>query len=169
MATKARAAFQTFHAIQATDLASAFNDALRRMRVGDYAPELTQPEGPSTSGGIQAMQHIRLVSQQAGGPTLVVGHANHAQGRAELRTFEHLDAVYRQRFKAPLPIERAQYDAFLATAREFLEVLRLKTALVGPTLDLQESPSRAGGGRGLIVGVLVMLVLAAAGLALWRF
>jgi hypothetical protein len=168
MATKARAALQTFHAIQASDLASAFNDALKRMRVGDYSPELTQPDGPSTSGGVQAMQHIRLVPQREGQPTLIVGHANHAQGRAELRTFEHVDAVHRQRFKRPVPLDRAQYDDFLSQAKSFLEVLRLKTALVGPTLDLEEPESRGGAGK-VLLAFFVALVVAAVGVGLWRF
>ena len=34
---------------------------------------------------------LRLVPGQAGPPTLVVGHANHAEGKAELRNFAYLE------------------------------------------------------------------------------
>ena len=32
-----------------------------RIAPGDYAPDLMAPQGPSTAGGVQAMQHLRLV------------------------------------------------------------------------------------------------------------
>src|SRR5208283_1353263 len=91
----ARTSLQTFHAIQASDLAAAMNEALRKIRIapGDYAPELMSPQGPSTAGGVQAMQHLRLVPGQAGKPTIVVGYANHAEGKAELRTYDYVGAV----------------------------------------------------------------------------
>jgi hypothetical protein len=176
--SKPRAALQTFHALQATDLASAFNDALRRLRIqpGDYAAELTAPEGPSTAGGVQAMQHLRLVSSQQGAPTLVVGHANHAEGRAELRTFEHLDAVHRQRFRRPLTIDRTQYDDFLRFAKQLLDALHLTTAVVGPPPDLVAleldggpgSASTGSAGRWIFALLVGVVLLAAAGFGAWR-
>jgi hypothetical protein len=172
--TKPRAALQTFHALQASDLASAFNDALKKLRIqpGDYSAELTAPEGPSTAGGVQAMQHLRLVSNQPGCPTLVAGHANHAEKRAELRTFEHLDAVHMQRFRRPVGIDRMQYDDFLRLAKPLLDALQLKTVLVGPPLDLEEAveaPPAASAGRWILAFLLGAMVAAAAGFGMWRF
>jgi hypothetical protein len=166
MVTKPRAALQTYHAIQASDLAAAFNEALKRVLIvpGDYVVELTAPEGPSTGGGIQAMQHIRIVPRQPGHPTLVVGHANHAEGTAELRTYEHLDAVYRQRFKRALAIDRKQYEDFVLLAKQILETLHLKTTLAGPTLD--DGPSSNASTWVLVFGFAIVLVLV--GLGLWR-
>ncbi len=156
------------------DLAAAFNDALKRVRIGpgDYSAELTAPEGPSTAGGVQAMQHLRLVPGQAGLPTLVVGHANHAEEKAELRTYEHLDAVHRQRFRRPLAIDRGQYEDFLRLTKQLLGVLHLKTSIVGPPLDLEDEGPRSGTSRrsrtrGVVFG-LVGVVLAVAGFALYR-
>jgi hypothetical protein len=172
MSNKPRAALQTFHALKASDMAAAFNDALRRVRLqpGDYRVELTTPEGPSTGGGVQAMQHIRLVPRQAGLPTLVAGHANHAEERAELRTYEHLDAVNRQRFKKPLAIDPGQYADFLRLSKQILEVLRLKTTLTGTPaelvdLDGDEAPARS---RGWLVALVVVLLLGVAGAILWK-
>jgi hypothetical protein len=178
MVTKARAALQTFHALQASDLAAAFNEALRRVHIGpgDYVAELTVPAGPSTAGGVQAMQHVRLIPRDARLPTLVVGHANHAEERAELKTYEHLDAVYRQRFRRPIAIDRAQYDHFLRVARQILDVLRLKTTIAGvpAELELEGRRSRAGTaqrtwptGRWLIL-VATVIVVASSAYALWR-
>jgi hypothetical protein len=170
MATKPRAALQTFHALKASDLAAAFNDALRRLRLhpGDYGAELTKPEGPSTAGGVQAMQHVRLVPRQAGLPTLVAGHANFSEERAELRTFEHLDAVHRQRFRKPLALDRGQYEEFLRLAKQILEVLHLKTAITGTPLDLADDEAPPSRGKSWVVALVVVVALAGLGAALWK-
>ncbi len=162
-----RAALQTFHAIQASDLATAFNEALKKMRIapGDYGVELTAPEGPSTAGGVQALQHVRLVSRTPGIPTIVIGHANHAEGHAELRTYEHIDAIYRERFHRPLALDRGQYEQALALAKQMLEVLRLRTALVGspvqPVDDSEPPPFRPRVSKAVVasaIGVFVLLL-----------
>src|SRR5579872_139174 len=129
-----REALRTMHAIKASDLAGAFNEAMQRTVIGpgEYVPELTAPEGQSTAGGKQAMQHLRLVPRLAGFPTLVVGNANHAEGKAELRSYEHLDVVHRQRYKRPVALDRAGYEQFLPIARGLLEALRLVTTIAGP-------------------------------------
>jgi len=173
--TSGRQALQTFHAMQASDLANAFNDALQKTVIapGEYRVELTAPEGPSTAGGVQAMQHLRLVPRLAGFPTLVVGHANHAEGKAELRSYEHLAAVHRQRFKRPIALDRAAYEAFLQLARNLFEALRLETAIAGPPADLQEEAeqeNRAPGASGtskVLLASLVLAVLLVLGAGMW--
>jgi hypothetical protein len=177
MQAKSRASLQTFHALQSSDMANAFNEALKKVRLqpGDYAPELTAPEGPSTGGGVLANQRLRLVSSQPGMPTLVVGSANHAEKHAELRTFEHLDAVHMKRFRRPLVIDRGQYEDFLRLAKPLLDALQLKTTLVGPPLDLDDEntevrspsgPSQTG--RWLLAFLLGAIVTAVLGLGIWR-
>jgi hypothetical protein len=164
-----RASLQTYHAIQASDLAAAMNEALKKVRIapGDYAPDLMAPQGPSTAGGVQAMQHLRLVPAQPGQPTLVVGHANHAEGKAELRTYEYVDTLYRQRFDRPLVLDRAAYDAFLDFAKQLFVALHLETTVVGPPVEHAEAPPTSGG-RGLtamaIAGVVAVVL---ATLAAW--
>jgi hypothetical protein len=142
---RARHALQTSHAIKASDLAESFNDAMRKMAIapGDYVPELTTPEGPSTAGGKQAMQHLRLAPRHAGFPILVAGRANHAKGNAELRSYEYLAAIHRQRYRRPLALDRTGYEQFLAVAKSFFEALRLETSIAGPPADL------AGEGEGV--------------------
>ncbi len=167
MGTKVRAALQTYHAIQASDLAAAFNDALKRVRImpGDYVPQLTEPAGPSTAGGVQAMQHIRLVPSQPGQPTLVVGHANQPEQRAELRTYEYLESVHQQRFRQELALDRGQYEDFVRLAKQILEALHLRTTVAAPPLDLTAPPSGASKWV-LACGFAIVLVLV--GLGLWR-
>src|SRR5262249_31327780 len=132
--------FRTQYSVQAMDLAATFNSALAKFHLmpGDYVPELTAPEGPSTGGGVQALQRLRIVPRHPAFPTLVCGDVNQKDGRAELRTWDHVDALYRQRFKRPLPIDRAQYDQFLQMAKNFLDVLRIQTVVTGPPAVLPD-------------------------------
>ncbi len=166
-----RASLQTFHAIQASDLAAAMNEALKKFRIapGDYAPELMDPQGPSTAGGVQAMQHLRLVAGEAGKPTIVVGYANHAEGKAELRTYDYVGAAYHQRYRRALELDRAGYDAFLDFAKQVLSALHLETTVVGPPADLGNdvpAPQRRGVSKAAS-GALMVALLAALLLGAW--
>jgi hypothetical protein len=167
-----KASLQTIHAIKASDLAAAMNDALKKVRIppGDYAPELMAPQGPSTEGGVQAMQHLRLVPGQADLPTLVVGYANHTEGKAELRSYEYVDAVYRQRFHRAVSLDRAQYLAFLDFAKYVFGALNLQTTVVGPPADFDsEGTALRATGRipKAMVAFVVTVVLAALALGVW--
>lgn len=159
---RSKASLQTFHALQASDLASAMNEAMKKIRIapGDYGPELTAPEGPSTGGGVQAMQHLRLVSSDASQPALVVGHANHAAKSAELRTFEYVEAVHRERFQRPPAIERAQYDDFLHFAQTLFTSLHLQTTVVGPPASL--APARPASIVPPALSIRLLLIVGAA-------
>jgi hypothetical protein len=150
------------------------NEALKKVRIapGDYAPELTAPEGPSTSGGVQAMQHLRLVPSQADQSAIVVGHANHAAGQAELRTYEHLDAIHRQRFQRQLALDRGQYEAFLGFAKQLFDSLHLKTTLVGPPAGVADDLGPESGSREaspVLFVVLGMALLVVAAVGAWVF
>lgn len=128
----------TVFAMKALSLADMFKAAVGERPVGQatsYRAEMAAPEGPSTGGGKQAVQHIRLVAE-SGAATLVAGSANQVEGAAELRSYEYLQWMHAQRFKgAPLPLEKAEYDAFLQRCQKFLANSRLKTRIVQPPPD----------------------------------
>lgn len=165
---------RTQFSMQASDLAAAFNASVGRMRLapGNYAPELTAPEGPSTGGGVQALQRLRLIPMYPQYPILVVGSANQKEGTAELRTFEHVDAVHRHRFKRPVMLDRAQYEQFAQQTAQFLQAVRLRVTVAGPPVDLGASTGETvapppPSNRGLlvallVVGILILLVVVAA-------
>ena len=163
-----RAHLQTFHALQASDLATAMNEAFQKIRVppGDYRPELTAPEGPSPAGGVQAMQHRRLIAGDSSLPTLVVGHANHAEGKAELRTYEHLDAIHRERFGRPLVLDRPAYDAFIGFAQQIFGALRLQTTVVSPPEPAAPAPGPMSTIRRPTQKAMTLAVVVAVGMAL---
>jgi hypothetical protein len=166
---------QTQYSVQANDFAESYRGTMGRLRVGPwgYVPDVTAPEGPSTGGGVQALQHLRLVPSQPNLPTLVVGSVNGRDRTAELRTLEHVEAIYRDRFKQGAPVDPGHYGAFLQSAHGFLSACGLRVAYSGPPAELlarlaAPTPSmvpQTGSARILIgvVGTLVLVgVLAAA-------
>jgi translation initiation factor IF-2 len=165
-------ALRTQHAIEASQLASAMNAALQKLRIapGEYAAELTEPEGPSTGGGVQARQNLRLVPRAPGFPTLVAGHANHADGTAELRSFEYLNRLHKKQFDRPVELDATQYGELLVLARGLFEALRLRTALVDAPPDLVEAtltkPPPPPRSSGRVVGIVVVVGVVA-GVAVW--
>ena len=94
---------RTRYAVQALDFAETFNAGLGALSLkpGAYQPQLTAPEGPSTGGGVQAVQHVRLVPARQGYPSILVGSANQRLGTVELRSFEYIDAVHRRALATP--------------------------------------------------------------------
>jgi hypothetical protein len=127
---------------------------------------MTSPDGPSTGGGVQSMQHVRLVPPQPNMPTLVVGHANQREGAAQLRTWDHVDAICRERFHQGAPLDPAHYAQFLQSAQGFLAACGLRVAMAGPPADLtlrgvsaaDLTPPKSH--AGLIVGILAGVGLA---------
>jgi hypothetical protein len=136
-----RSALRTQFSIQASTLADSYRDTVGRLHVGPhgYSPDMTAPEGQSTGGGVQAMQHLRLVPPQPNMPT-IVGHANQRDRAAELKTWEHVDAIYRERFKQGVPLDPAAYQEFLQGAQGFLAAVGLRVTVV-PTPDEMRLPS----------------------------
>lgn len=126
-------------AIQALDFSSAFKSVVGHVRIAPagYVPELMPPEGPSTQGGHQARQRMRLVpSVSEKFPTLVVGSANVKSGKSELRSYDYVDAVHREHFGRPVELDRAAYE-------EFLDIVRNYFAVAQMTVVVEEAPPRA--------------------------
>ncbi len=160
---------RTRFTIEASDLADALNAALGtiRLRPHGYKPQLTKPEGLSTQGGVQAMQHLKLVPQVEGKRTLVVGHASRADKTAVLRGFESVDAAHRKQFGSPVELDRKDYEQFLEMAGGLMAVLRLDTSVEGaphisfaPPGGIAAPPPRRFGFAGFAAGLFVAGALA---------
>jgi hypothetical protein len=172
-----RSALRTQFSIQASTLADSYRGTVGRLRVGThgYCPDMTAPEGPSTGGGVQSMQHLRLLPPQANMPTILVGHANQRDGAAELRTWEHVDAICRERFKQGAPFDPAAYQEFLQAAQGFLAACGLKVSLA-PTPDEMRLPPPAEQEepappqpRSAALGVVGGAIALAVAVAVWKF
>jgi hypothetical protein len=169
---------RTQWSIKANDLAESFRSTVGQMRVGPhaYAPDMTAPEGPSTGGGVQALQHLRLISPQPNMPTLVVGHVNQRDGAAELRTFDHVDAICRERYNHGPPFGPAHYGPLLEAMQGFLGACGMRVALAGPPRNLLDPaasgsmapPKNSAALIAWVAGGIVLLGMLASAL-LWFF
>ncbi len=133
-------ALRTRVANQAHEVAKTINEGFEefQMGAGGWQVELNAPEGPSTGGGAQALQHLRLVPRRPGYPALVVGSVNGVLSTAELRTYEHVALQHELRFKKPLEITPAEYADFMAKADVILNLACLKARHVPPPAELVE-------------------------------
>ncbi len=137
-----------------------------------YAVELGKPDGPSTGGGKQAMQPIKLLPK-GDGTTLVAGHANQVDRKAELRTYDYLAQSHSQRFPgAAFPLKREAYDELLGRLEQFFKDQALAvekvqaTASPAPVPAALPDPELPAGSRGMgvwiAVGGLAVVVIAVA-------
>ncbi|MBI5542432.1 MAG: hypothetical protein HY901_00975 [Deltaproteobacteria bacterium] len=152
----------TEFAQQAVTLADLFNETFKKPVAGrpaNYRVQLAVPDGPSTAGGKQGTQHIKLVPMGVG-TTHVVGWAHQADKEAELRSWEHLVAIHQERSsRGGLPDEVAYRKLVLDLKRFFeMEKLAVSVAAAPPAPEGNaEGPQAGGRGRSLI------LILAIAG------
>ncbi|MGQ0507571.1 MAG: hypothetical protein ACT4TC_19890, partial [Myxococcaceae bacterium] len=130
----------TQFAMKALDMAEMFKVYVGAVPVKGNVPygvELGKPDGPSTGGGKQSLQPIKLIPQ-GDGTTLVAGHANQVERKAELRTYEFVAKAHAQRFPgAEFPIKREVYNELLAKLEKFfkdqmLEVTKLQPEAPAP-------------------------------------
>jgi len=142
-------ALRTKHARKFTTLADEVTECFdgQFFGEGDYAVELMAPEGVSTAGGKQALQHLRLRSRKGAGD-VVAGSVNAFEKWAELRTFEHAQAVHQRRFQSPLPIDAAAWEAFLLKAEDVLQLAGIPSKRVAPPADLLEDVGGASVAHG---------------------
>src|SRR4051794_4115516 len=136
----------TMFAGMAFGLAELFKHSVGKTRLrGDvsYSVELSAPEGESTAGGKQALQHVKLVPD-GGGPTLVIGTSNAVDKIAELRTYKHVDEMHRQRFKgAPFDVQMGEYETMVEAARKFFTDYKYTVTVVeAPKAVPAAAPSR---------------------------
>jgi translation initiation factor IF-2 len=161
------AELRTRVANQAASLAETVTEGFDEFHLGagDYVVELSVPEGPSTGGGAQARQHLRLVPRRPGYSVVVTGTVDPVLSTAELRTFEHVAIAHELRFKRPLEITGEEYADFLAKADVVMNLARIKVTRVGPPPELLAQKRASLKPRislpALLFFVLVMLLAAA--------
>ena len=117
----ARGEVRTSFALQATALASHFNDLFAKVKIpGGFVATLTAPDGPSTGGGKQSLQHITLMG---GGVSVVMGHLDTREMKAVLRTYAH---VKKQRRGQPLALDEKSYLAFYERVKQWSDGLHFE-------------------------------------------
>lgn len=154
-------ALRTQVANQAASLAQTVTEGFEgfEMGAGAWTVELAAPEGPSTGGGAQARQPLRLVPKRSGYPTIVVGSIDPVSSTGELRTFGHVAILHELRFDAPLAIGEDEYAEFLRKASVVMNLARVGTKLTPPSPDLVAQ--RAARKRSSVPLVFVVLAIVA--------
>jgi len=160
---------RTEFALKAFSLALEFQQACSRLRLvgpkATFRVEMAAPEGPSTGGGKQAVQHVKLVPDL--GPTIVMGQVNGVQKTFEIRDYEYLADLHHHRFKGqPLPFDRASYEGMAEPVVQFFADRRMRpvsstatpAAVPAVTIPLWQAIGR----RGIAALAIVIVVLAAA-------
>jgi hypothetical protein len=159
---------------KATEFASLFN---RTFSAGFQGPEmyridLTAPDGPSTGGGKQALQHIRLVPL-GGGPAIVIGAVNQVDMTAEMRTFRHLAELHARRFNGQrVPVDPNAYRELTRHLHQFFASQTLAVVMVDISegqMSSRPPPAPATGGSQLgwiVAGVAIAFALGVGGIAL---
>jgi translation initiation factor IF-2 len=162
-------ALRTQVANQAASLAETVTSGFEGFHTGagDYVPELMAPDGPSTGGGVQARQAIRLNPRRKGFAAVVVGTVDPVTSTAEVRTFDHVALLHEVRFGRPLEITTEEYGEFLAKLDVVLNLARIRSRRVGPPPELL-AQRRARGGPSVPALVLFFVVVAAAAVLAYR-
>lgn len=122
---------------RAADFAALFNAKFESGFMGRYRLDLTAPAGPSTAGGKQALQHIRLVPMD-GSPAIVIGSVSQPENSAEIRTFRHLAELHARRFKgARVPVDVNAYRELIRNLHAFFGAQGFAVVMV----DVTDAPA----------------------------
>ncbi|MBX3259170.1 MAG: hypothetical protein KIS78_06900 [Labilithrix sp.] len=162
-------ALRTQVANQAASLAETVTDGFDgfHMGAGDYRVDLKGPEGPSTGGGAQARQSIRLVPRRQGYAVVVAGTVDPVTSFAEVRTFEHVAVLHELRFRRPLEITADEYTEFLTKLDVVLNLARVRSRRVPPSPELL-AQRKAIGKLSMPALVLFVFVIALAAIVVYR-
>jgi hypothetical protein len=149
---------RTQFAMKALSMADYFNAKIGDKRVSGHQVKLAAPDGPSTGGGKQALQHISLIPD-AGGATITAGSANQVDKIAEIRTWDHLSQLHGQRFRGKkFPLDRVSYNELVKRMQVFFGEQKLTVVLLDAAA-LPRERSRAGT---MLVGLVVAAATAGA-------
>lgn len=123
-------ALKTSLARKLTTLADEVNECFADFRVGggDWRVELTAPEGMSTGGGKNALQHLRLVPGRAGHPTIVIGVVDPIEQTAELRDYAHVERGHTARFESAFGVNAEEWEGVLSRCEVVLKLANIRTA-----------------------------------------
>lgn len=162
-------ALRTRLAQKFVSLADSVTEAFRDFAIGAgaYAVELTAPQGMSTGGGKQALQHLRLRPRREGYSVLVAGTVNQLERRAELRDYDHVTIMNDVRFRTTLDISLQEWEQFLRKAEVVLNGAGIQSMRTPPPRELLEQRHRMQRVSKRAIAALVVVLLLAA-VVVWR-
>jgi hypothetical protein len=161
-------ALRTGLAKKFVSLADDVTEAFAEFHIGggDYVVELTAPQGQSTGGGKQALQHLRLRPRRPGYPVIVGGSVDGVHLTAELRNFDYVRVVHSLRFQDPLDLNVSEWEQFLRKAEVVLKASEIATTRIPPPIDLLRQASAKKISRPMLAAFIIVTVLAS--FVVWR-
>lgn len=162
-------ALRTRLARKFVSLADSVTEAFKDFAIGAgaWSVELTVPQGMSTGGGKQALQHLRLNPRRGGYNVFVAGTVNQVERRAELRDFDHVAIMHEVRHRGPLDISPQEWEQFLRKAEVVLNGAGIQSMRTPPPRELLEqrrSSQRIS--KGAVIALVIVALLAL--VVLWR-
>lgn len=115
---------RTYHANQAVHLSDLINLKFSPERYGTSNPRyvrVSEPDGPSTDGGLKARQAVLLCAQKDPEDRgILCGHVGIRNKDAELRSFAYVKHQYEARYRREIDITRSEYNRFIDELQAFL-------------------------------------------------
>ena len=131
----ARPDIQTTFAMKAVSLAAQYNEVFGKVQIEPgYLTDMTAPDGPSTGGGVQAIQHIRLHSPQ-GVPPVVMGSLDANTLKGQLRSYAYVRSMHEKRSQLPFTLNRDQYEALLVRLQGFCVLMSYEVTIEEPPAE----------------------------------
>ncbi len=162
-----RGAIYTMMAHQAVNAAELLNQGLGKKTFGKVNPrrvEVSEPDGPSTSGGKRARQSITLVPVSGDGGALMCGWLDVSQKLGEMRPYEEIAEQSKKRFGTKFEATPEEYDTLVKDLANMLKTLgfQLVKEEDEEEEDASEGPSNtmrfvAAAVAAVVVGVAIML------------
>ncbi len=160
----------TQFAMQALGFADLFNIKIGDQKVKGHRVEMSAPDGPSTGGGKQSVQHVKLIAEDGSGAVIVAGSANQMEKSAEVRTYEYLADLHAKRFKgARIPLDKPAYNLLVARMKTFFAEQNLAVTMLDAPRPVGGQqvvhPAEPGApSKGTMIGIFlaVAVIIAAA-------
>ena len=158
---------RTRFAMAAVDFANLFNEMFKGFDLSGYGVRLTAPQGPSTGGGVQSLQHVTLMPKDST-RSLVVATCDKVSKQAEIRTYEQVAEIFARRFATEkFPIARQAYDELASHLRQFFKSQEFRVETGHVTRAATPAAASRPSSRSLWWVVLAVAVAVAAAVAYW--
>ena len=154
----------TRFAMAAMDFAGLFNTAFEEKWLGRFQIRMTEPEGQSTGGGIQALQHVTLTDASEN-TKLVIAAANTSDQTAEVRSSGQVASLYQKRYGKMFSVDPVQYNDLQQKLVSFFQSQSYQvTVTEGPKQPAQTTspPASDRSVLPMVVGALAAMAAVAA-------
>ncbi len=125
----------TVHAQQALKFTDIFGFKFGKEEYGKLAPrilKLSEPDGMSTGGGVQARQSLTLTPKLGDSGSVVCGWIDVTHKNAELRSYNFLNQQFEARYQRRLDLRREEFEPLLHELENFLKFQKINYKVVEP-------------------------------------